>query len=76
MKQQKKQFMATKKAAQETQDKICSWKPTKQNKQTNTQFKYSIVSVNKIRLMITNGKFYIGMKEERVQVSRTSSLST
>jgi hypothetical protein len=46
-----------------------------QNKQTNTQFKYSICD-NKIRLMITNGKFYIGMKAERVQVSRTSSLST
>jgi hypothetical protein len=66
--------MATKKPAQETQIQFAH--ENKQKKQTNTQFKYSIVSDNKIRLMITNGKFYIGMKEERVQVSRTSSLST
>jgi len=39
-----------------------------QNKQTNTQFKYSICD-NKIRLMITNGKFYIGMKAERAGAS-------
>jgi hypothetical protein len=61
-----------KKTSSRDTDTICSWKPTKQ---TNTQFKYSIVTT-KSGWWFTNGKFYIGMKAERVQVSRTSSLST